>query len=297
VASPHPGQTRETGVLFRPASRAPCPSDRLRPVSACAVGAGRNGRSAGRAKSRSRRGSCAPGMSSTLSTHTAGIPHKLPRLRPRGSRREAPRPVCALARACHSRAPGSPVAVWRLMGAAFGLAPELERPYWRDHEGERLSFQEVVSELAGGNAAAAADRTSRPSAAWRAPPPVPGCARRARRPAGSRWPPDGVARRSPASGRAIPGSPSCKRPQEEQTRGADRAWRGAPRSERWERGAALRVPPEANMPRDSGGRRPFFCAAMRSAYTPSLLAMNDLRRARSDWFGPYGDELPREETR
>jgi len=38
------------------------------------------------------------------------------------------------------------------------LAPELERPYWHDHEGERLTFQEVVSELAGGDAAAAADR-------------------------------------------------------------------------------------------------------------------------------------------
>jgi hypothetical protein len=38
------------------------------------------------------------------------------------------------------------------------LAPELERPYWHDHQGERLSFQEVVSELAGRNASGAADR-------------------------------------------------------------------------------------------------------------------------------------------
>jgi hypothetical protein len=38
------------------------------------------------------------------------------------------------------------------------LAPELERPYWHDHEGERLTFQEVVSELAGANPAAAGAR-------------------------------------------------------------------------------------------------------------------------------------------
>jgi hypothetical protein len=38
------------------------------------------------------------------------------------------------------------------------LAPELERPYWHDHHGERLTFQEVVGELAAPNVAAAADR-------------------------------------------------------------------------------------------------------------------------------------------
>jgi hypothetical protein len=38
------------------------------------------------------------------------------------------------------------------------LAPEPERPYWHDREGERLTFQEVVSEQVDGNAAAAADR-------------------------------------------------------------------------------------------------------------------------------------------
>jgi GNAT superfamily N-acetyltransferase len=36
--------------------------------------------------------------------------------------------------------------------------PSLDRLYWRHHEGERLTFQEVMSELARGDAAAAADR-------------------------------------------------------------------------------------------------------------------------------------------
>lgn len=125
------------------------------------------------------------------------------------------------------------------------LAPELERPYWHNDQGERLTFQEIVSELAGANPAAAGDRHAE---AIRTVARAAAHARLREEDKESRRlapPPAGGARRSQASGRATPGSLSGKASSEQFAAGG-RAGRRAPASERPEAGAVLPGPRESN---------------------------------------------------